>query len=150
MENKEVRRLALAALEKQYGTLEAVAEATGTNAAHLSQIKNRTRGMGDKVARRIEAKLGKGTGWLDHFAPEGQPAPSPGRRKNECSIFRELESLWDYVPHDTKTEFLARAQREAGPKIKAAAEVWESMKVRGFTDDSRVREVLNKEKNTAK
>lgn len=65
MENKQIRRQNLLALESQFGTLEMLAEETDTVAGHLSQIKNNTRKMGDKVARRIEDKLDKERGWMD-------------------------------------------------------------------------------------
>ncbi len=65
MENKEIRRSNLLLLAAQHGTLKALAEKTSTDPAHLSQIKNRTRDMGDDVARRIEDKLRKPRGWMD-------------------------------------------------------------------------------------
>jgi plasmid maintenance system antidote protein VapI len=151
MENKVVRRLNLAALEKKHGTLEAVAEATGTKAAHLSQIKNGTRGMGDKVARRIEAAIGEGAGWMDLIhSDQAAPQPSPARRKVEDDVFRKLERLWEFLTPATKDELLATAERVAAPRIKAAADVWESMKAKGFASDDRVKEAISNGKQRAK
>jgi len=65
MENKEIRRRNLLRLAGEYGTLKALAEATKTDPAHLSQIKNQTRDMGDDVARRFERRLRKPVGWMD-------------------------------------------------------------------------------------
>lgn len=64
-ENKAVRRANLLGLIKEFDTIEALANATGTVAAYLSQVKNGTRQMGDRVARRIEAGLNKDEGWID-------------------------------------------------------------------------------------
>ena len=67
MENKEIRRANMLALADQHGGLQALADATKTDAKYLSQVKNRWkgRGMGDDVARRIEEALGKPRGWMD-------------------------------------------------------------------------------------
>lgn len=48
------------------GTITAFADRTGTNAAHLSQIKNGVRNMGNRLARKIEVALDKPKGWMDH------------------------------------------------------------------------------------
>lgn len=67
MENKEIRRANMLLLAEQLGSLEALAEKTKTAAKYLSQVKNRWngRGMGDDVARRIEAHMRKPRGWMD-------------------------------------------------------------------------------------
>lgn len=59
------RKANLLKLIEQHGTLEKLAELTGSSPRHLSQMKNGTRNMGHKVARRIEAKLTLPAGWLD-------------------------------------------------------------------------------------
>ena len=67
MENKAIRRANMLHLAEQMGSLRKLADATETSAAYLSQIKNQVdvRGMGDEVARKFEAKLGKPLGWMD-------------------------------------------------------------------------------------
>lgn len=65
MENKEIRRTKLVALIEEMGSAAAVAERTGIDATYLRNIKNHVRDMGDDIARRIEDKLGKATGWMD-------------------------------------------------------------------------------------
>lgn len=65
MENKTVRRLNLDGLIAQFGTIAALAKATGTVANYLSQVRNGHRDMGDDIARRLEDALNKKTGWLD-------------------------------------------------------------------------------------
>lgn len=52
------RRAALIALIEQVGKIVTLAERTKTDPAHLSQIKNGVREMGEAVARRIERELG--------------------------------------------------------------------------------------------
>lgn len=64
MDNKEIRRQNLLLLKGE-GTLEDLASKTDSDPAHLSQIKNGTRKMGDEVARRFEKKLRKNRGWMD-------------------------------------------------------------------------------------
>lgn len=64
MDNKEIRRENMLLL-RGGGTLEQLAAKTDTAAAYLSEINNRTRGMGDKLARKIEKKLRLPRGWMD-------------------------------------------------------------------------------------
>lgn len=70
MDNKTIRRLNLHGLIDEYGTIEALARATGTVANYLSQIKGGSREMGDAVARKLEQRMAKEKGWMDspHFA----------------------------------------------------------------------------------
>lgn len=71
MDATEARRTNLVELIAKNGTIEALAEITGSSANHLSQIKNSERGMGPKVARRFEEKLGLSRGWMDAPHPVG-------------------------------------------------------------------------------
>jgi hypothetical protein len=70
MDNKTIRRLNLHGLIDEFGTIEALARATGTVANYLSQIKGGSREMGDAVARKMEQRMSKEKGWMDspHFA----------------------------------------------------------------------------------
>lgn len=67
------------ALAKRFGggKLRLLAELTGSAPAHLSQIKNGVRSMGDDVARRFEHKLGLNFGYMDrqHSAAQEESAP---------------------------------------------------------------------------
>lgn len=66
MDNKEIRRANMLMLIGLFGSQKNLAEATGTpDPAHLSQIKNKVRDMGDDVARRFEDRLQKPHGWMD-------------------------------------------------------------------------------------
>jgi transcriptional regulator with XRE-family HTH domain len=62
---KEVRRENLEALIASHGSIRALADAAGANAAHISQIRNGIRSMGDSFARALERELGLEHGWLD-------------------------------------------------------------------------------------
>ena len=74
------RRGALVALIKTYGSIRALADKTGTDPAHLSQIKNGVREMGEAVARRIENALHLGHGTLDLglWKPDDEPPVERG------------------------------------------------------------------------
>jgi phage repressor protein C with HTH and peptisase S24 domain len=65
MTNKELRRKKLAGLITQYGSQKAFGDVVSKDPAMFSQIMNGTRNMGDRLARDIEQKLGKNTGWFD-------------------------------------------------------------------------------------
>lgn len=64
MEIKEIRRKNLGVLLENTTHI-AFAEKAGMAAAHVSQIVNGSRNMGDKIARRIEKKLSLPVGWMD-------------------------------------------------------------------------------------
>ena len=83
----QIRRENLERLVEQFGTLDAVAEATKTSPVYLSQIRNalresksgNPREMGSQLARRLEAAAGKPAGWMDtDHGSDGLPAR--GRR----------------------------------------------------------------------
>lgn len=80
MENKAIRRARLKMLIDRYATQKKgqrhLAEDTGSNVAHLSQLMTGNRKMGDEVARRIEEKLNLGRGWMDKPI-DGAPEPEP-------------------------------------------------------------------------
>lgn len=77
MDAHDIRRANLLDLIRQFGTIKALAEHTGTDAAVLSQIKNTHREMGNDIARRIEQALGHAHGWMD--AMHGHAANEPSR-----------------------------------------------------------------------
>jgi hypothetical protein len=70
MDNKTIRRINLIGLIAEFGTIEALARATGSVANYLSQIKSGSRNMGDALARQMESRMAKEMGWMDspHFA----------------------------------------------------------------------------------
>lgn len=62
---REIRRDNLQRLLTGYRFQRQFAEATGLAAAHVSQMVNGTRDMGEDVARRIEKALGLPANWMD-------------------------------------------------------------------------------------
>ena len=70
----EIRLENLLTLIDEMGSAEALAEAAGTSAVYLSQVKNKSpdsktgkpRQIGDPMARRLEAAGKKPEGWMDN------------------------------------------------------------------------------------
>jgi hypothetical protein len=81
MDIKEIRRINLNNLLKDYRTVREFATLTGSSEVHISQMKTGSRAMGDAVARRIETTLGKEHGWMDSIhdvESAGQAGEMPG------------------------------------------------------------------------
>lgn len=82
----DIRRENLEKIVKEMGTLEAVASIAKSSSIYLSQIRNgaldaktgQPRGMGNDIARRIEAGAGKPTGWMDQQHDHRLPAETGG------------------------------------------------------------------------
>lgn len=86
----DIRHRNLLALIEEAGNAARLAERTGVAAPYISQVKKRVttpsgtpRGIGDDVARKLEAGMGKPTGWLD------QAELSPAER-DLLALFRRL------------------------------------------------------------
>lgn len=87
--NKDIRHENLLILIKEEGSIQAVADKTGKSHAQISQLKNKApyqgtgnpRGVGDSLAREIEAAFSKPVGWMDvlHEASNVSPAPTDTR-----------------------------------------------------------------------
>jgi hypothetical protein len=122
-EVKEIRRARMLMLAVELGSLEALAERTGTSARHLSQIKNRwkDRGMGRTLARRFDAKLGKPLGWMDQPLPQASDAVySTDRSVSEGKVQSPrvygldperqemILDLFDQLTRSQQDEFLSR------------------------------------------
>lgn len=58
MDIKQIRKLHLCKAVDAYGTIKALADATGADASHLSQLNSGHRNIGDKFARKMEDALG--------------------------------------------------------------------------------------------
>lgn len=97
MNVKEARRRRLEKLQKEFGTLKNLAHEVNPKAKYLdrylSQVLNSTRGMGDKVARRIEVALAKPEGWMDRLGVSSQDAD-------------ELLKIWNEFPEEEQTRLL--------------------------------------------
>jgi len=76
--------------ERFGGKLEAMAAATNSNPKHLSQIKNTTRNIGDKLSEKLERELGLAPGSWD-VAPNAAENPVPREPKEQelLKLFRE-------------------------------------------------------------
>lgn len=87
----QVRLDNLQLLVRVAGTLEAVADKTGTTSVYLSQLRNRTpdhetgrpREMGTRMARRLEAAFEKPKGWMDEEHFPAAPAAPPSHMVQE-------------------------------------------------------------------
>lgn len=90
MENKEIRRANLAALIESHGSIRALADKVGTAPNYLSEIKNRERDMGDRLARKIEGALELPTGWMDTSHVAEQEASNESERYFEA----ETSEVW--------------------------------------------------------
>lgn len=67
MNVKDTRHQNLLLLERRHGRLVDIAKVTEgqISANYLSQLKNRSRDIGDRTARKIERLLGLSDGWMD-------------------------------------------------------------------------------------
>lgn len=83
MEAKEIRRGNMEALALVEGGLTGLAERAGTSDRLLSQIRNGTRNMGARLARKFEERLGIPHGWMDV-----EHAPSAADTSGEIAFSR--------------------------------------------------------------
>lgn len=67
MDIKTIRKLNVRLLEREIGSLSALARKAGTSQSYLSQCVGAAgiRQVGDEMARRLEHSMGKPHGWLD-------------------------------------------------------------------------------------
>lgn len=78
------------------GTIEELAKILDLSPQYLSQIKNQTRGIGARTARKIESKMKWPNGYMDY------PPASDGAD-------RELERLLRELPEGTAVEAIVTA-----------------------------------------
>ncbi len=73
MDNKSIRHKNLLTLIDIAGSLKNLERRTDVSANLISQLKNKTRGIGDNIARRLEVGMLKPHGWMDvnHSLPQG-------------------------------------------------------------------------------
>ena len=81
MDARDIRRLNLRQLVREFGSTARLAEAAGSSAKTLDQIlagtpleSGQPRGIGHNLARRLEAAAGRAPGWLDVLHDDGLPA----------------------------------------------------------------------------
>lgn len=107
----DIRRENLERLQKELGSLRALADLLGKDESQVSQWKQgsknsgtgKPRGMRSETARHIEEKTGKTRGWLDvDHSPEALPTSNvyPIRMLGDFLAAAPL-SAWDYASWDT-------------------------------------------------
>ncbi|RYF76818.1 MAG: S24 family peptidase [Comamonadaceae bacterium] len=65
------RRAQLEQLISEVGDAAQVARTSGTPSSHISAIRNASRGLGDKLAAKLEEAFGKPPGWFDKHVTAG-------------------------------------------------------------------------------
>ena len=126
-----VRLANLRLLIGEAGSADALARATGTSGAYLSQIRSgtpyksgRSRRMGDNLAAKLERATGKPLGWMDEAhpagsapraaAPAGEPSSwSPG---GLCPLISWLQAgAWTEAPAFPNAEARINCPVRCGP-----------------------------------
>lgn len=102
MDIKQIRRDNLKRLIKEQGSIRAFADATGLNAAFVSQMVNGHRNVGDKTARKIEMALDLFLYSLDEqkFEIAEEPPPHQGAQN------------YDQLEHDNLLRHEAKEKAE--------------------------------------
>lgn len=114
MDSKEIRKINLRALIKAHGgNSAAFAEKVETSPVYLSQIfsKKTKAEIGDRLARKIEARCGKPRGWLDRLEHAGTPTEAepdqamkdfaalpPGLKEHVARYISDLRRYADALP----------------------------------------------------
>lgn len=113
MENNDIRRANLNLLIDEFKTIRALADQVDTAPNYISEIKNGVRNMGHKLARKIEEKAGKPSGWLDQLHTD------PALGQGETIVAKNLDELAEAVgAMDTEKlhAFLAKVMDHASKK----------------------------------
>jgi len=76
---EDIRRLNLKRLIARYATQREFAAAIELVPAHVSQMVNGVRNVGNETAEKIETRLALGAGWLDREHPDDASEPPPWR-----------------------------------------------------------------------
>lgn len=118
MEAKDIRRENMQGLAAEWETLEALAERVGSSARTLSQIRNRTRNMGAKLARQFEERLGKPLGWMDARHGNGATTALPAQQRlaiyNLPETTREkIFHAFDRLTPEQQTKFIEELEATA-------------------------------------
>jgi transcriptional regulator with XRE-family HTH domain len=101
------RRQNLERLISEYGSIAEVARKTGMSDSYLSQVRNRTRGMGHIVAFSIEKELGLETGWMSRDQDQVRERPSTYGGEAETTADEKLKrvlSSWESLTERQKDE----------------------------------------------
>ena len=148
--NLDRARLAnLRLLIAEAGSAEALARATGTSGAYLSQIRSgtpyksgRARRMGDNLAARLEQATGRPLGWMDEPHPEGaasggadpERGASPWSSGGGCPLISWVQAgAWTEPPEPGDAEAFLNCPVRCGPGTFV-------LRVRGESMEPRFRE----------
>lgn len=86
MTNKEIRYANLVLLLKRFDTKREFADRCNLSPGHVSQLYNKTRDIGDKVAEKIENGLSLERGWMDSQHNQDTPAPQVNEVQSEYNL----------------------------------------------------------------
>jgi hypothetical protein len=126
-----------------------VAAAIGTPASHLSAIRKGTRGIGDKLADKIERfaiqRFGEAPGWIDAEPAEEQSLPFRDLDALEVQLVTYFRLMGDGERHDLLVQL---SQRTATAQTPTATRTWASSERRiedvGHVPDRRVPRVIRR------
>lgn len=109
VDNKTVRRLNFELLVQEFETIARLAKLHDLDESLLSQIRNQNRNIGDRLARKMEANVGKPMGWMD----------VPRFKSPDAAVeYAELIHIYNALPEKERENWLSigRALTERGPK----------------------------------
>lgn len=120
MDIREIRRANLETVFNQFvrdgngtaRTLREFSEVLEINAVHLSQMKNGLRNVGAKIARRVEVKLHKPVGWMDHEHLKDDPVTKKKRALElALELYRDDPKFGSEFMRTLKIEIAKRKQK---------------------------------------
>ncbi len=148
METKEIRLINLLTLAKRYGQDVEFCKRIDMNPSYLPQLKARSKSIGDKVARKVEEKLGLERGYMD-VVHDVQSLPDAIPAADVMSVAYSIESMPDEVREQFKRlVFQIAAYCSSHPAKNADSKNIESFEVtipqRQTSDDHQVQKAANK------
>lgn len=109
MDNKEIRKNNLELLILEFGTVAALCKKADVSASNISQIRTDVklpsgspRGMGHKLARRLEVAAGKQPGWMDVYHEKLAPS----------ELYKPEHLNYDEVDQDLLDKIIAATMDE--------------------------------------
>ena len=123
MEIKEIRLENLLALAKREGQDLDFCKRIDMNPSYLPQLKSRSKAIGDKIARKIEERLGLERGYMDsiHVVDEAHPT-GPAPRADVMSVAYSIESMPEPIREQFKRLVLSICAHCSTPEKQTASE----------------------------
>lgn len=128
MEIKEIRLENLLALAKREGQDLDFCKRIDMNPSYLPQLKSRSKAIGDKIARKVEEKLGLERGYMDTIHGDDEAKPTtPLPASDVMSVAYAIESLPDPIKDQFKRLVLSICAHcnEEAPATKRDVEAFE-------------------------